>query len=283
MSDLTEAARAHISKKNFALTPKQSTTGKPAYPIEDRAHARSALGLVGMHGSAEQKAEVRKDVARKYPDLLKKESSVLSRMSTGISKLAPAASEHADHLWDVGGLGILAAPIVDNMQARARARLSGDKGENAVEKRQFMSEPTHDLMELGGLGVLAAPGIRHLAHPSLPKLAHVAMLDELVKLGAVSDAQAQAAADRLETLERNKPTVGQAARYGAIGAAAGPTVRLVTDTLRHGNPLHGGPRGLAADAVGTALTAGAIPMVRAHFDRAAEKKTLQQYLKEEGG
>lgn len=68
-SDLTPEARAHIAPKNFALTAKQSDTGKPAYPIQDKAHARSALGLVGMHGDAKEKAEVYKDVARKFPEL----------------------------------------------------------------------------------------------------------------------------------------------------------------------------------------------------------------------
>jgi hypothetical protein len=69
--DLTAAGRAQIAKKNFALTNKQSTTGKPAYPIHDAAHARAALRLVGMHGSEQQKAEVRKDVARKYPGMVR--------------------------------------------------------------------------------------------------------------------------------------------------------------------------------------------------------------------
>lgn len=68
-NELTPEARSHIAPKNFALSSKQSKTGKPAYPIEDKAHAKSALGLVGMHGSAKEKAEVYKDVARKFPEL----------------------------------------------------------------------------------------------------------------------------------------------------------------------------------------------------------------------
>jgi hypothetical protein len=77
-TDLTEAARAKIKSKNFALTPSQSSTGAKAYPIHDRAHARAALGMVGMHGTPEQKAEVRKDVAKKYPGMIKEKNSMFA-------------------------------------------------------------------------------------------------------------------------------------------------------------------------------------------------------------
>ena len=46
----------------------------------------------------------------------------------------------------------------------------------------------------------------------------LACLDEMVKLGTVSDAEAQKAIDRLESLEKSKPTAGQVGRYGALGA-----------------------------------------------------------------
>ena len=68
-SALTEAARDKIKTKNFALSAKQSDTGAPKYPIEDRRHAANALSRVGQFGSPKEKAEVYKDVARKYPDL----------------------------------------------------------------------------------------------------------------------------------------------------------------------------------------------------------------------
>lgn len=67
--DLSEEARAHISKKNFALTPSQSSTGQAAYPIHSKHQAGVAVGMVGMHGTPKQKEEVYKDVARKYPEL----------------------------------------------------------------------------------------------------------------------------------------------------------------------------------------------------------------------
>jgi len=73
-ADLTPEARAKIKPSNFALTSGQSSTGKKAYPVDTEQRARAALGFVGMHGSPEQKAEVYKDVARKYPHLAAKSS-----------------------------------------------------------------------------------------------------------------------------------------------------------------------------------------------------------------
>lgn len=71
-ADLTQAAREHIKTKNFALNAKQSDTGAPKYPIEDRSHAANALARVKQHGTPAEKAEVYKDVARKYPDMAAK-------------------------------------------------------------------------------------------------------------------------------------------------------------------------------------------------------------------
>lgn len=282
-SELTEAARAHLSKKTFAVPPSKSNTGEEAYPIPDRQHARSALGFAKMHGDSADLAAVRKKVEAKYPDMLKA-ASIGGKLMAGAGGLMQGAGKVVGNhnLMDLAGLGILAAPVADNIQARTRAHFAGDKGENAVERRQLMGEPTHDALELGGLGVLAAPTMRDMIRGipvhSLPKLAMRATFDELLKIGGISDAQAQAAVNRLDTLERNKPTLGQAARYGAIGGIAAPAVRLLTDAVRHGNPLHGGMRGLASDALGGALMSSAVPMARAYVDRSAEEKTLKRYL-----
>lgn len=73
-ADLTTAGREQIAKKNFALSAKQSDTGKPAYPIHDKAHATNALARVKQHGSPAEKSEVYKDVARKFPELASKSS-----------------------------------------------------------------------------------------------------------------------------------------------------------------------------------------------------------------
>ena len=73
-ADLTTAGREQIANKNFALSAKQSDTGKPAYPIHDKAHAANALARVKQYGTPAEKAEVYKDVARKFPELAARSS-----------------------------------------------------------------------------------------------------------------------------------------------------------------------------------------------------------------
>jgi len=72
---LTLSAREHIKPKNFA-EPKADGPGDTGkYPIEDKKHAKAALGLVGMHGSSAEKAKVRAAVAEKYPSLGKEKAA----------------------------------------------------------------------------------------------------------------------------------------------------------------------------------------------------------------
>lgn len=70
-------------------------------------------------------------------------------------KSASAASE-------VAGLGILAAPSIDHLQAIARAQLAKDKSRHAVEKRRFLGDTVGHAAEVGGLGILAAPYAKEL-------------------------------------------------------------------------------------------------------------------------
>ena len=62
MAKLTAKGRKRIKPSNFALPGRR-------YPIHDRAHARSALQRVSQHGTAAEKATVRRKVARKYPTM----------------------------------------------------------------------------------------------------------------------------------------------------------------------------------------------------------------------
>jgi hypothetical protein len=75
---LSENAREHISKKNFA-EPEKKTKNNPAghgaYPIPDKAHARNALARVSQFGSSAEKAEVRAKVHAKYPDIGKEKKA----------------------------------------------------------------------------------------------------------------------------------------------------------------------------------------------------------------
>jgi hypothetical protein len=106
-----------------------------------------------------------------------------------------------------------------------------------------------------------------------------AFFDELTKLGAVSDQQAQSSIDRLETLEKAKPTGGQLARYGALGAGAGALGRVVSHGIEHGKLPTGRALGGAA-AAGT-IAMGAVPLVRSALDRRAEAGHLKKYMKQE--
>ena len=104
-----------------------------------------------------------------------------------------------------------------------------------------------------------------------------ATLDELCKLGMITDQQAQESLDRLD---RNKTTPGQVARYGALGAVTAPVIGAIGHAIK-AKPYAGGGsllRHVAGDAAAGALSAGAIPLIRQGLDRSAEKKTLGKYL-----
>lgn len=62
MAKLTTEQRDRIADKDFALPGRR-------YPIEDKSHARNALARVAQHGSADEKAAVRRKVHDKYPDV----------------------------------------------------------------------------------------------------------------------------------------------------------------------------------------------------------------------
>jgi hypothetical protein len=120
-----------------------------------------------------------------------------------------------------------------------------------------------------------------------------AFFDELEKLGAISDEEAAASRRRLEVLEGKKPTVHQVARYAAIGALAKPAIGALGAVIKGGRREGIGQLGhlVGAKAPGTgaalrslaersatgALSAGAIPLVRTHFDRKAEQAKLKAY------
>ena len=111
------------------------------------------------------------------------------------------------------------------------------------------------------------------------RLAVHSLFDELVKLGAISDEDAQKSVDRLEALEKAKPTGGQVARYAGLGAVAGPAIGTLQHAIEHGHLPTG--RRQAAAAVGGALSMGAIPLIRSGLDRRAEVGHLKDYLKQE--
>lgn len=132
-----------------------------------------------------------------------------------------------------------------------------------------------------------------MSKKKLVKISGDACVDELSKLGAVTEEQANSALDRYETLERQKPTPGQVGRYAALGAVAGPGSHIVSNLARGrgvkgaidvahdaaGKAMsHGRLRTVAGTAAAGALATGAIPLLRTHLDRNAERKTLRKYI-----
>lgn len=108
---------------------------------------------------------------------------------------------------------------------------------------------------------------------------------ELAKTAEVTADQARRSFDRLDTLERNKPTVGQAARYGAVGGLGGAAIGAVGHAIEGGSLLKGDtPKAkllnLAANTAKGALGGGALPLARAHLDRRAETGTLRRFMQE---
>jgi len=73
MGTLSYNQREKLPKKDFAV-PSTREKGKGGYPIPDKAHARNALARVAQFGSAEEKAEVKKKVASKFPAIGKKKA-----------------------------------------------------------------------------------------------------------------------------------------------------------------------------------------------------------------
>lgn len=103
--------------------------------------------------------------------LIVKQAGLLQRLPQAVRALPGAAksvalgaNEAALHKNEIAGLGVLAIPGLDTLQASARARLAGDKSHGAVEKRQLLGEGTHAALDVGGLGLLAAPAVAHLKH-----------------------------------------------------------------------------------------------------------------------
>jgi len=69
---VSKEKRESLPKSDFGLPSKAKgeSKGKPGnYPIDTPGRARSALSRVSQHGTPAEKAQVRRRVAKKYPDI----------------------------------------------------------------------------------------------------------------------------------------------------------------------------------------------------------------------
>lgn len=193
-----------------------------------------------------------------------------------LGKLAPMGSsigEHLakhDHLYDLAGLGILAAPSAMEIAHEAK---------KPKEERHGMGKA---LAEVGGLGVLAAP----VAAQALGFGKHAsAFFDELEKLGYVSDAEAARALQSLQDLEENKPTLGQTLGYAGIGAVATPLVHAAGNVIRKRSPFEGVNLGDKLRDAGAQVFKGgvggtAVSIGQQQFDRHHNMSKLRSYVAE---
>lgn len=70
MAVLTTKQRKALPKSDFAIPEK--APGPGSYPLPDKSHGEIALGMVGAHGTPEEKARVRAKVHTKFPGIGKK-------------------------------------------------------------------------------------------------------------------------------------------------------------------------------------------------------------------
>lgn len=193
-----------------------------------------------------------------------------------LGKLAPMGSaigEHLakhDHLYDLAGLGMLAAPSAMEIAHEAK---------KPKEERHGMGKA---VAELGGLGVLAAP----VAAQALGFGKHAsAFFNELEKLGAVSDAEAMRSLQALQDLEDNKPSVGQTLGYAGIGAAATPLIHAAGNVIRKRSPFEGVTLGDKLRDAGAQVFKGgvggtAVSIGQQQFDRHHNMGKLRAYVAE---
>lgn len=72
MARLTYQRRKRLPRSEFAIPERAPRAG--SYPIPDRAHARNALARVSAYGTPQEKRRVRKAVARRFPEVLGRET-----------------------------------------------------------------------------------------------------------------------------------------------------------------------------------------------------------------
>lgn len=160
------------------MTSNPSMPKSEAFAIatqQSHALGKSPKGYGTPEGHAAAKAKYttpgddQKTAAKVELDAFFSELEKVGFMANTIGRIGGALKNPAirEHGTELAGLGILAAPGLDTLQSRARARFAGDKTPGAAERRQVMGETGHALADVGGLGVLMGPELMKLKHGGL--------------------------------------------------------------------------------------------------------------------
>jgi hypothetical protein len=249
----------------------------------------AGLGTLAVPSIDAAQAHIRAGLARDYN-------------AEGVEKrtLLPHAVKPAT---EIAGLGTLAIPAAVKlfgkhaMNAGLFNELKSTAGTGAKLNLRALTHGPVMKSETGALQSAARKGIGGFSTtPSnaapiigrvekdpfaMPKAATAGFFSELAKLGAVSEQEARRSLDRLDALEQAKPTVGQVGRYGALGAGAGAVTHMLGRAVEGNTKSPITPRSVGSAALTGAIGMGAVPLVRGMLDRAAEKRTLRNYLSQE--
>lgn len=209
------------------------------------------------------------------------------------------ASAYAKTPWAGGKIPTQVIPgdFSKDPNARLLGTVANPEEVKAASSQAFLVSPgsyTPQGMSDGQFEIIRSEGERFqnfkkMKPNTMWKTSMVAFLDELQKLGTITDDEAHRALERYEALEKGKATKAKITRYGLIGAAATPAISALGDAIA-GNPLYGvrkGPgmaKGLIRGAVGRAVTGGlassTVPIMQHGVDRRAEMKVLSKYIRE---
>ena len=251
--------------------------------LESPTGPLTSLGMLGSTKRAPKGLGHAPDDEREGPPTPRthheKKAGVVGRvgktLASGEGRLADFGKKlikHEDKI-ELGGLGLLgtvpAYEVAHEIHKKKEDRDYGEIAKNTVEG--------------AGLLTLSAPYIsKAMMGVSHKTAAMHGCLDELEKLGessTISAEDARRSLDRLDALEKNKPTKAQIVRNLAVGAGTGVGVGALGKAIA--DVPQGGKRGAAAAAVTGALAAGGVPLLQQHLARNDEKKQLKRFVEQE--
>lgn len=190
------------------------------------ASSADKLRSIVKHKDEEKGSLVVGEVGRSSIDL----AGLTGMVLPSLAALRHTGNEHAagggsrfTNIANALSLGALAAPVVDNIQAKIRAR-GGDP-----EKKLLLGHGAHQALELGGLAGLAGTVGRGMARGDVGKLPGAALLGGYGTLAApvIDDIQAHARTPHGEDVEKKKYIKGAlkpATELAGLGMLAAPSI-----------------------------------------------------------